>query len=216
MSTELRNFFLSPTKNSKSSISKPKSSARIAPPFIKFRKTASNTSPMKSAQGHHRPFQRPRRPPPHARLRQEILLKSWDNLTSTALPSAASPLSGKATSASASIGLVLLGSADYFRQRQKSSFSGSNRQGWLAYSADIRGVLKGYAESLFKKEGYTLNAANEIEGFLFKGPDAERHYHENGKFEYVNTGGYSLAPRRSAPHLHRHHRRSPARHGLPE
>ena len=40
------------------------------------------------------------------------------------------------------------------------------------------------------KKGYTLNAANEIEGFLFKGADAERHYHETGKFEYVNTGGY--------------------------
>jgi glutamine synthetase len=51
-------------------------------------------------------------------------------------------------------------------------------------------VLKGYAQSLYKKNGYTLNAANEIEGFLFKGKDAERHYHETGKFEYVNTGGY--------------------------
>ena len=40
------------------------------------------------------------------------------------------------------------------------------------------------------KKGYTLNAANEIEGFLFKGADAERRYHETGKFEYVNTGGY--------------------------
>src|SRR2546422_10015517 len=27
-------------------------------------------------------------------------------------------------------------------------------------------------------------------GFLFKGSDAERRYHETGKFEYVNTGGY--------------------------
>jgi glutamine synthetase len=58
------------------------------------------------------------------------------------------------------------------------------------YSADIRGVLKGYADTLYKKEDYTLNAANEIEGFLFKGPDAERHYHETHQFEYVNTGGY--------------------------
>src|SRR5580700_4403164 len=41
------------------------------------------------------------------------------------------------------------------------------------YSADIRGVLKGYADTLYKKEDYVLNAANEIEGFLFKGPDAE-------------------------------------------
>src|SRR5262250_2173934 len=58
------------------------------------------------------------------------------------------------------------------------------------YAADIRGALKGYAEALHKKEGYTLNAANEIEGFLFQGADAERHYHETSKFEYVNTGGY--------------------------
>jgi glutamine synthetase len=58
------------------------------------------------------------------------------------------------------------------------------------YTADIRGLLKGYADDLHEKKGYTLNAANEIEGFLFKGPDAERHYHETHKFEYVNTGGY--------------------------
>lgn len=58
------------------------------------------------------------------------------------------------------------------------------------YSADIRGVLKGYANGLHEKSGYTLNAANEIEGFLFKGADAERHYPETGRFEYVNTGGY--------------------------
>ncbi len=58
------------------------------------------------------------------------------------------------------------------------------------YSADIRGVLKGYAQQLFEAKGYTLNAANEIEGFLFNGPDAEHRYHETGKFEYVSTGGY--------------------------
>src|SRR4051794_14830641 len=58
------------------------------------------------------------------------------------------------------------------------------------YSADIRGVLKGFAEKLNKEQGYTLNAANEIEGFLFAGKDAERKYHETGKFEFINTGGY--------------------------
>lgn len=58
------------------------------------------------------------------------------------------------------------------------------------YSGDLRGVLKNYANEQFDKNGYTLNAANEIEGFLFKGADAERCYHETGKFEYVNTGGY--------------------------
>jgi glutamine synthetase len=58
------------------------------------------------------------------------------------------------------------------------------------YSADIRGVLKGFADAAFEKDGYTLNAANEIEGFLFNGPDAERRYHQTHGFEYVNTGGY--------------------------
>jgi glutamine synthetase len=58
------------------------------------------------------------------------------------------------------------------------------------YSADIRGILKAFAQEQYDKNGYTLNAANEIEGFLFAGKDAERRYHETGKFEYVNTGGY--------------------------
>ena len=58
------------------------------------------------------------------------------------------------------------------------------------YRADIRSVLKLFATEQHKKNGYTCNAANEIEGFLFQGPEAERVYHETGKFEYVNTGGY--------------------------
>jgi glutamine synthetase len=58
------------------------------------------------------------------------------------------------------------------------------------YTADIRSMLKLFAEGLHKKHGYTCNAANEIEGFLFAGADAERRYHETGRFEYVNTGGY--------------------------
>jgi len=58
------------------------------------------------------------------------------------------------------------------------------------YSGDLRGVLKNYADTLYKEKGYTLNAANEIEGFLFAGRDAEKKYHETGKFEFINTGGY--------------------------
>src|SRR6201996_5017530 len=58
------------------------------------------------------------------------------------------------------------------------------------YTADIRGVLKNYARGLYEQKGYTLNAANEIEGFLFKGTDAERRYPETLNFDYVNTGGY--------------------------
>ena len=51
-------------------------------------------------------------------------------------------------------------------------------------------MLKKFSGEQFEKNGYTLNAANEIEGFVFQGLDAEQRYHETGKFDYVNTGGY--------------------------
>src|SRR5579862_1020353 len=58
------------------------------------------------------------------------------------------------------------------------------------YAGDMRGVLKAYADKLHKEKKYTLNAATEIEGFLFAGRDAEQRYHETGKFEFVSGGGY--------------------------
>jgi glutamine synthetase len=58
------------------------------------------------------------------------------------------------------------------------------------FEGDIRGKLKAFSNFYYENHGYTLNAANEIEGFVFKGLDAERRYHETEKFEYVNTGGY--------------------------
>ena len=58
------------------------------------------------------------------------------------------------------------------------------------YGADLRGILKQYANKLYDEQGYTLNAANEVEGFLFEGVDAERTFHKTGTFEYVNAGGY--------------------------
>jgi glutamine synthetase len=58
------------------------------------------------------------------------------------------------------------------------------------YAGDIRGVLKNYAQRLHKEKNYTLNAATEIEGFLFAGKDAERIFHETAKFQFINSGGY--------------------------
>ena len=58
------------------------------------------------------------------------------------------------------------------------------------YVADLRSRLKGFTEEQFGKDGTVFNAANEIEGFLFKGRDAERRYHETGQFEFISTGGY--------------------------
>ncbi len=58
------------------------------------------------------------------------------------------------------------------------------------YGGDTRGLLKTFAKEQHEKNKYTLNAANEIEGFLFAGVDAERNFGTTGKFDYVNTGGY--------------------------
>ena len=59
-----------------------------------------------------------------------------------------------------------------------------------AYSGDLRGVLKEYSDKLYAEKGYTLNAANEIEGFLFAGIDAESKFPQTGRFDFVSTGGY--------------------------
>lgn len=58
------------------------------------------------------------------------------------------------------------------------------------YSADMRARLKAFSQELWDRDGTVCNAANEIEGFLFKGRDAERAYYEKGQFEFVSTGGY--------------------------
>lgn len=80
--------------------------------------------------------------------------------------------------------------ADYFGAGKVLVFSKVIDKDGSPYSGDLRGMLKKYANDQFEANGYLLHAANEVEGFLFKGVDAERHFNETGKFEYVNTGGY--------------------------
>ncbi|MCS6856870.1 MAG: glutamine synthetase family protein [Sandaracinaceae bacterium] len=58
------------------------------------------------------------------------------------------------------------------------------------YPSDIRGKLKAYVEELYQKERIVCNVGHEIEGFLFKGRNAEKRYHETGAFEFISTGGY--------------------------
>lgn len=58
------------------------------------------------------------------------------------------------------------------------------------YTADMRARLKQFTQELYDNEGLTCNAANEIEGFLFRGRNAEQFYHVNNGFEFVTTGGY--------------------------
>jgi glutamine synthetase len=80
--------------------------------------------------------------------------------------------------------------ADFFGDGKVLVFGEVIDKDGSPYLGDMRAVLKKFSADSFEKKGLTLNAANEIEGFLFKGVDAERHFQEVGKFEYVNTGGY--------------------------
>ncbi len=125
---------------------------------------------------------------------KKFLIKSWDNLTFDG-----SSIRGFTAQRESDLRLAMdWGSfywapADVFGSGKVLVFGHVIDKDGSPYTADIRGVLKGYADNLHEKKGYTgytLNAANEIEGFLFKGQNAERNYNETGKFEYVNTGGY--------------------------
>lgn len=58
------------------------------------------------------------------------------------------------------------------------------------YEMDTRGLLKSYVGKLRREKGYTVYAANEVEGFLLKGEDAEKNYNERVGFEIVAKGGY--------------------------
>jgi len=122
---------------------------------------------------------------------KKFLLKSWDNLTFDG-----SSIRGFTAQRESDLrlgidwGAFYWGPADVFGPGKVLVFGEVIDKDGQPYAADIRSVLKGFANEQFKKNGYNLNAANEIEGFLFQGENAERRYHETGKFEYVNTGGY--------------------------
>jgi len=122
---------------------------------------------------------------------KKFLLKSYDNLTFDG-----SSIRGFTAQRESDLrlgidwGAFYWGPSDIFGPGKILVFGEVIDKNGEPYSADIRSVLKLFATEQHKKNGYTLNAANEIEGFLFQGPEAERVYHETLKFEYVNTGGY--------------------------
>jgi glutamine synthetase len=122
---------------------------------------------------------------------KKFLIKSFDNLTFDG-----SSIRGFTAQRESDLRLTIdWGSfywapSDIFGPGKVLVFGEVTDKGGDPYTADIRSVLKGFADDMHRKNGYTLLAANEIEGFLFKGEDAEQRYNETGKFEYVNTGGY--------------------------
>jgi glutamine synthetase len=80
--------------------------------------------------------------------------------------------------------------ADVFGPGKVLVFGFVEERDGTPYHADMRTRLKLYTESLQARDGTIIHASNEIEGFLFKGRDAERQYHVNRQFEFLSTGGY--------------------------
>jgi len=122
---------------------------------------------------------------------KKFLIKSWDNLTFDG-----SSIRGFTAQRESDLRLGIDWSAfywapaDVFGNGKVLVFGEVIDKDGSLYAGDLRSVLKSFAGQQYETNRYTLNAANEIEGFLFQGKDAERRYHETGKFEYVNTGGY--------------------------
>jgi glutamine synthetase len=122
---------------------------------------------------------------------KKFLLKSADNLTFDG-----SSIRGFSAQAESDLRLAIDWPAfywlpsDVFGPGKVLVFGEVHEKDGSLYPADLRARLRSYTEKMFAKDGTICNAANEIEGFLFKGRDAERHYHEVGQFDYVSTGGY--------------------------
>src|SRR5258708_5968794 len=122
---------------------------------------------------------------------KKFLLKSVDNLTFDG-----SSIRGFSQQAESDLRLSIdwpafyFMPADIFGPGKVLVFADVLEKDGSPYVADLRAKLKHYLAGLYKKDGTTCNAANEIEGFLFRGRDAERRYFETGSFEFPSTGGY--------------------------
>ncbi len=80
--------------------------------------------------------------------------------------------------------------ADVFGPGKVLVFGFVEERDGTAYHADMRTQLKAFTDGLYAADHTIAHVSNEIEGFLFKGRDAERQYHVNRQFEFLSTGGY--------------------------
>lgn len=122
---------------------------------------------------------------------KKFLLKSYDNLTFDG-----SSIRGFADQEESDLRLVIDWPAfywlpsDVFGAGKVLVFCNVLARDGSPYGSDMRGQLKAFLDRQHKENGLTCFAANEIEGFLFKGRDAERRLTTSEGFEYVSIGGY--------------------------
>ncbi len=122
---------------------------------------------------------------------KKFLLKSADNLTFDG-----SSIRGFSQQAESDLRLGIDWSAfywlpsDIFGPGKVLVFGDVLERDGSPYAGDLRARLKAFTTQLYKQDGIVCNAANEIEGFLFKGLRAEQRFRETGEFEFISTGGY--------------------------
>ena len=150
---------------------------------------------------------------------RKFLVKSWDNLTFDG-----SSIRGFTAQRESDLRLGMDWSAFYWGRPMSSGpgkvlvfgeviekdGSPTDRR----HSRHFEGFCR---RSSYKNEGYTLNAANEIEGFLFAGDGRRGALSRNRQIrvrQYRRLLPFLAG--RSAPAVYRHGRGSAARHGFPE
>jgi glutamine synthetase len=122
---------------------------------------------------------------------KKFLLKSADNLTFDG-----SSIRGFTAQSESDLRLGIDWSAfywvpaDFFGPGKVLVFGEVQEKDGSPYAADMRAMLKMYMTQLYQERQFVCNVANEIEGFLFLGQNAEQHYAATGRFEMANTGGY--------------------------
>jgi glutamine synthetase len=80
--------------------------------------------------------------------------------------------------------------SDVFGPGKVIVFAEIHKRDGTLHPSDFRSRLRTYIEELYKDKGYTIEAANEIEGILVEGEDAEVNFDEMVGFKLASSGGY--------------------------
>jgi glutamine synthetase len=122
---------------------------------------------------------------------KKFLLKSADNLTFDG-----SSVRGFSRQSESDLRLVIDWSAfywmpaDVFGPGKVLVFGEVLERDGTPYPSDIRAQLKAYTNALYENDKTVCHVSNEIEGFVFKGQNAEQRYYETSRLEPITTSGY--------------------------
>ena len=149
---------------------------------------------------------------------KKFLLKSWDNLTFDG-----SSIRGFTAQRESDLrlgidwGAFYWAPADVFGSGKVLVFGEVIDKGGTSYSGDIRGVLKGLRRRTLQEEGLHPQRRQRNRRLPLQRPRRRAPLSRNRQVRIRQHRRLLPFPaRRSAAHLHRHHRRSAARDGLPE